>query len=275
MNGWLAIAALGFFLGMRHATDPDHVVAVTTIVARQRSVKGSAVIGAVWGVGHTLTILVVGGGIILFNWVVSPAAGLAMELAVGVMLVILGVANLAGPARRLEDAIEADPHGQEGDGPHGHLHVHAHSHGDYVHTHVHAHDPDRHPHAPDRTPLAVIDRRLGAFGAYRIVRPLVVGIVHGLAGSAAVALLVLTTIRDPRWGLLYLLDFGVGTIGGMMLITALISVPFALSRGRSVRLMRGLRVASGVISLAFGVFVAYQIVVVNGLFTAHPRWVPR
>lgn len=269
MTSLWAIAALGFFLGMRHATDPDHVVAVTTIVARQRSVRSSAVIGGVWGVGHTLTILLVGGGIILFDWVVTPRAGLAMELAVGVMLVVLGLRNLTGTTHRLQDILTV----RAADG--GHVHIHAHAHGDYVHTHAHAHDPDLHSHAPDHTPLAALDRRLGAFGLYHVVRPLVVGIVHGLAGSAAVALLVLTTIRSPRWALLYLLDFGVGTIAGMMLITALIGLPFALPGQRPVRLMRGLRVGSGVISLAFGLFVAWQIVFVNGLFTGHPQWTPR
>lgn len=270
MTSLWAIAALGFFLGMRHATDPDHVVAVTTIVARHRSVRSSAVIGGVWGVGHTLTILLVGGGIIIFDWVVTPRAGLAMELAVGVMLVVLGVMNLTGTTQRLHDALDAAS-GADG----AHVHVHAHAHGDYVHTHAHAHEPDQHSHAPDRTPLAALDRLLGTFGLYQMLRPLLVGIVHGLAGSAAVALLVLTTIHSPRWAVLYLLDFGVGTIAGMMLITALIGLPFALSGERSARLTRGLRVASGVMSLAFGLFVAWQIVFVNGLFTGHPRWTPR
>lgn len=270
MTSLYAIAALGFFLGMRHATDPDHVVAVTTIVARQRSVRSSAAIGAVWGLGHTLTIFVVGGGIILFNWVVTPRAGLAMELAVGVMLVILGAMTLTGTTQgfRAElDSVRVERGGE--------VHVHAHAHGDYVHTHAHAHDPEHHSHAPDRTPLAWLDRLLGTFGLYQMVRPLVVGIVHGLAGSAAVALLVLTTIRSPQWALLYLLDFGLGTIAGMMLVTALIGLPFALPGRRSARLMHGLRVAAGVVSFAFGLFVAYRIVVVNGLFTGHPQWTPQ
>lgn len=270
MNSLAAIAALGFFLGMRHATDPDHVVAVATIVARQRSVKGAALIGAVWGAGHTLTILVVGGAIILFNWVVSPHAGLAMELAVGIMLVLLGLANLAGRSP-VHEMVAMEAAGGPGE---GRAHVHAHRHGDYVHTHAHGHDPEWHPHAPSDTPLAALDRRLGGIGPYRWARPLVVGIVHGLAGSAAVALLVLTTLRTPRWGVLYLLDFGLGTIAGMMLITAVISVPFALPGSRSARFMRGVRLASGAISLVFGLWVAWQIIFVSRLFTAHPLWTP-
>jgi high-affinity nickel-transport protein len=265
----LAIVLLGFFLGMRHATDPDHVIAVTTIVAREQSRVGGIVIGAVWGVGHTLTILVVGAGIVLLGWVIPPRLGLALELAVGVMLVALGLATLADRAAEVETT--ATPDGHE----HHPVHVHAHPHGDYVHTHAHGHDPEAHPHPPDRTPLARLDRRLGGLGPYRLMRPLVVGVVHGLAGSAAVALLVLATIRDPRWSMLYLLVFGVGTIAGMMLVTTLLTWPFARVGTRVATVHRGLRTAAGLVSVAFGLFVAYRIGVVDGLFGAAPSWTPR
>jgi ABC-type nickel/cobalt efflux system permease component RcnA len=265
----LAIVLLGFFLGMRHATDPDHVIAVTTIVARERSRAGGVVIGAAWGVGHTLTILVVGAGIVLLGWVIPPRVGLALELAVGVMLVALGFATLADRAPDVETT--ATPGGHD----HKPVHVHAHPHGDYVHTHVHGHDPEAHPHAPDQTPLARLDRRLGALGPYRLMRPLVVGVVHGLAGSAAVALLVLATIRDPRWSMLYLLIFGVGTIAGMMLVTTLLAWPFARVGTRVATVHRGLRMAAGLVSVAFGLFVAYRVGVVDGLFGAAPSWTPR
>lgn len=251
MTGLLAILSLGFFLGMRHATDPDHVIAVTTIITRQRSIPGAAAIGAVWGLGHTLTILAVGSGIILGGWVIPPRLGLSMEWTVGLMLVLLGLLNLRGiiPASH-------------------NVHAHAHEHGDYVHTHIHGHHPEAHSHAPDATPLGWLDRHFGALGAYRYVRPLVVGIVHGLAGSAAVALLVLTTIHDPGLAVFYLLIFGLGTIVGMMLMTMVISLPFGWVSPR------GLRVASGAISLAFGLFIAYRIGIVDGLFTSHPHWTP-
>jgi sulfite exporter TauE/SafE len=251
MNSLLAILSLGFFLGMRHATDPDHVIAVSTIVARQRSLGGAAGIGAVWGLGHTLTILIVGTGIIAFGWVIPPRLGLSMEWSVGVMLVLLGFLNL-------RDIVP----------PSSPVHSHAHGHGDYVHTHAHGHNPESHSHAPDATPVGWLDRHFGALGAYRFVRPLLVGIVHGLAGSAAVALLVLTTIHDPRMAILYLAIFGVGTIVGMMIMTMLITVPFGWVSPRS------LRIASGAISLAFGLFIAYRISVVDGLFTGHPHWPP-
>lgn len=223
MISLVAIVAVGFVLGMRHATDPDHVIAVTTIVSRQRSIRSAALVGALWGVGHTLTILAVGAAIILFNVIIPPRLGLAMELAVGIMLILLGVLNLTGMTRQITERFTPKVAG-------GHSHVHAH--GDYVHTHFHGHHVQDHGHAEDATPLAKLDRSFSKVGGgmgkqlglYQALRPLLVGIVHGLAGSAAVALLVLTTIHNSAWGVLYLLIFGVGTIAGMMLTTAAIAV---------------------------------------------------
>ena len=268
MTSLLAILALGFMLGMRHATDPDHVVAVTTIVTGHRSAKGAALVGAAWGVGHTLTILLVGSGIIVFKWTIPPRLGLGMEMAVAVMLIVLGIANLTGTVRWLRrQRLTASAA--------THVHSHPHRHGDYIHTHPHGHIPEAHPHAEEATPLARIDRRFGSAKSYRLVRPLVVGIVHGLAGSAAVALLVLAAIKTPLWSVAYLLIFGIGTIAGMMLITAAISVPFVVTGGQFLRLQRSLRVASGLLSIAFGLVVAYQIGILGGLFAGQPHWIPR
>jgi ABC-type nickel/cobalt efflux system permease component RcnA len=262
----LSIIALGFFLGMRHATDPDHVIAVTTIVSRQRSIRHAAVIGALWGVGHTLTILVVGSAIILFGIVIPARVGLTMELSVGLMLILLGILNLTGIMRWITETVTPSQL--------GHPHSHAYGHGDYVHSHPHRHGPDEHGHSEDATPVGWMDRVFGRIGLYQIVRPLAVGIVHGLAGSAAVALLVLTTIRVPSWAVLYLLVFGLGTVAGMMLITAAIALPFTYSEKRFARLNRGLGLASGLVSLGFGFFIVYQMGFVNGLFTHNPTWVP-
>ncbi|HEY2545501.1 MAG TPA: hypothetical protein VGI46_05510 [Candidatus Acidoferrum sp.] len=263
----LSIVALGFFLGMRHATDPDHVIAVTTIVSRQRSIRHAALIGVLWGLGHTITILVVGSAIILFGIVIPARIGLTMELSVGLMLILLGILNLSGMMRWITETLTPS---QAGD----HAHSHPHGHGDYIHTHPHGHGPEKHGHSEDATPVGWMDRVFGRMGLYQIVRPLAVGIVHGLAGSAAVALLVLTTIRVPSWAILYLLVFGLGTVAGMMLITAAIAVPFTFSEKRFARLNRGLGLVSGVVSLAFGIFIVYRMGFVNGLFTHHPTWVP-
>jgi ABC-type nickel/cobalt efflux system permease component RcnA len=268
MIGFLSILALGFFLGMRHATDPDHVIAVSTIVTRQPRAARAALIGAFWGLGHTVTIFVVGTAIILFNLTIPARVGLSMELSVGMMLILLGVMNVVSFFRSLPDT-PVNPHEDDA------VHSHHHSHGDYIHRHPHAHQPEVHPHAPDRTPVAFLDRALGPSGVYQHVRPLVIGIVHGLAGSAAVALLVLATIRDPKWAIAYLLVFGAGTIAGMMVITMSLASALKVVGGRSQFISRRLAVASGVLSLAFGCLVVYQIGFVNGLFTSSPMWTPR
>ena len=269
---------LGFFLGMRHATDADHVVAIATIVGRQRTLRGSALIGGAWGVGHTLTILAVGGAIILFGVVIPIRVGLAMEFAVGIMLVVLGLLTLTGMNRVIREAagsragmvMHAHDHSA-----HPYPHEHAHAHGDYVHQHAHGHGADDHGHPDDQTPLARMDRRLGGLTLYQWLRPLVVGIVHGLAGSAAVALLVLAAVRDPGWAMAYLLLFGAGTIIGMMVITMALAAPFAFSWTRLPRFNWQLRVASGLISFGFGLLLIYQIgFTTGGLFTADPSWRP-
>jgi|SRR5579859_861786 len=262
----LSIIALGFFLGMRHATDPDHVVAVTTIVSRQRSIRQAALIGVLWGLGHIITILVVGSAIILFGLVIPPRLGLTMELSVGLMLILLGILNLSGMMRWITETVVPLPRGQYSNPD---------KQGDYAHTHPQGHRLESHGHPEVAMPIGWKDRTFGRLGLYQILRPFAVGIVHGLAGSAAVVLLVLTTIRVPTWAVWYLLVFGIGTVAGMMVITAAIAVPFKYSENRFVRLNRGLGLASGLLSLVFGLFIVYQMGVVNGLFTRAPHWVPR
>jgi high-affinity nickel-transport protein len=264
MTTVLSLIALGFFLGMRHATDPDHVIAVSTIVTRQQTLRGGIVIGGLWGLGHTLTIVLVGGAIIVFSVVIPPTLGLTMEMTVALMLVVLGLWNLTGILQRVRDQLA----------PGADRHAHAHQHGDYVHSHRHGHGRDDHGHGEEQTPQAWLDRHLGGLGLYQVLRPLVIGLVHGLAGSAAVALLVLATISDPRWALAYLVLFGVGTIVGMMLITVLVAAPMTYATRRLAHVERHLRVASGVLSLAFGLFLVYHIGFVSGLFTGHPSWTP-
>jgi ABC-type nickel/cobalt efflux system permease component RcnA len=235
-----AVLALGFFLGMRHATDADHVVAVSTIITRQRSLRAALPIGALWGLGHTLTILLVGGAILLFGVVIPPRLGLGMEFSVALMLVVLGALNVRSV---LKDA-RSIAHQHTGDGQPGAPH----SHGGHVHSHG--------------------EQPRGA------LRPLLIGIVHGMAGSAAVALLVLGAIGNPYLGLIYLLVFGVGTIAGMVLITCVLAVPLAVAAPRFASFQRVLAVGTGLASVALGALLVYEIGFVDGLFGAQPQWDP-
>src|ERR1700761_1643941 len=275
MVNLLAVIGLGFVLGMRHATDPDHVIAVSTIVSRQRNIRQAGVIGALWGIGHTITIFCVGAAIILFNVVIPPRIGLAMELAVGLMLILLGILNLTGVTQRIAHRHTPGP-------TNGALvHTHLHQHDGVAHEHIHGHSPEVHMHLDpavsveaDQGPRNIFQRTLQKLGLYQFLRPLAIGLVHGLAGSAAVALLVLAEIRDPRWAIAYLLVFGIGTIAGMMLITMMIGAPFAYTRKRFTPFHQGLGIASGLLSLAFGLFITFQIAIVDGLFARHPHWTP-
>jgi hypothetical protein len=268
MTSGMAILAIGFVLGMRHATDPDHVIAVSTIVSRERSILKAGLIGVLWGVGHTLTILVVGAGIIVFDLAIPARVGLTMEFSVGLMLILLGVLNLTGAMGWISEKFS--PAHPRVTGSHAHLHEHESN----VHLHWHSHGPEREHHGESLTPPKWLNGAPSRLGLFHTLRPLFVGLVHGLAGSAAVALLVLGTIREPRWAVLYLMIFGVGTIAGMMLITAAIALPFSFAGYKFAWLNKGLIVGSGLLSLAFGLFVCYQIGFVDGLFTNHPDWTP-
>lgn len=260
MSQLLALAGFGFLLGMRHATDADHVIAVTTILSRSRRFLHSTLIGALWGFGHTVTVLIVGIAIIAFNVVIPPPVGLAMEFAVAIMLITLGVLNLTGAMRQITERLTPPA-------PlHGHAHEHRHAHADEPDEHGHGH-AHLHGHGSDPGLLAT-------FGWYQLVRPVVVGLVHGLAGSAAVALLVLTTIQDTGSAIAYLVVFCLGVAAGMAVLTTVIGLPFLVSRTRSERINRWLTVASGILSLALGIYLGFQVGFVDGLFTGDFHWEP-
>ena len=209
----LSLLLAGLLLGIRHATDADHVVAVTTIVSRERSLAGAVGIGALWGLGHTATVFVVGAAIVLAKLAITPRIGLAMEFGVALMLIVLGLQNLRA-ARAPQERM-----------------------------------------AP--------------------LRPLLVGTVHGLAGSAAVTLAVVAMIPDPWWALACILVFGTGTVIGMALVTLAIALPSRFASHRVARLDRHIRMASGLASVAFGLFLAHQVGVTDGLFGDAPRWNPK
>jgi high-affinity nickel permease len=268
---FLSAAGLGFILGMRHATDADHVVAITTIVSRQRSFAATGAVGALWGLGHTLTVTLVGLLIIVFGVVISPPVGLALELLVGLMLVLLGVLTLTGTMGRLVERFSLP-----------HEHPHAHAGGAHTHAHDLAHeleDLDRDSAArglprPLRSDAAVHPGVFARLGTFNVLRPITIGLVHGLAGSAAIALLVLASVPNPVSQLVYLAIFNVGVITGMVLITSILGLPFVFAAARFERLHRALVLASGTVSLALGLILIYQVGFIDGLFTGNPNWTP-
>jgi len=246
---------------------------VSTIVSRERSVRGAARVGLLWGVGHTFTILAVGSAIILFNRTLPPRLELAMEFCVGLMLIALGLATLLRVRRQVRGSLAPALAAGLSAGSSTHAHAepvheaYLHAHGDYVHVHKPGPGPADHGHAG--TPLSWLDRHAGRLSLYQALRPLSIGVVHGLAGSAAVALLVLAQIRDPLWAVPYLLLFGVGTTAGMMLVTSAIALPL-LRADRLPALSVGMQVVAGALSLGLGCWLAWQLGIAGGVFVAAP-----
>jgi sulfite exporter TauE/SafE len=231
----LATLTLGLLLGLKHAFDSDHLIAVSTIVSRVRSPWRSLWIGLFWGVGHTATLLAVGVLVLGMKTQISEPISLSLECLVGIVLVGLGLATLYDCRRKR-------------------LHAHVHTHDGAVHMHFHTHADTaahQHPH-----PL-----RVGC-------KPLLIGMVHGLAGSAALMLLVLTTIPSPVLGLFYIGIFGLGSVIGMGVISLLMGVFFSLATDRLQHFDRGLRMAVGALSTAFGAWMVVEIGFIQGLFLA-------
>ncbi len=279
------IALLGLLLGMRHATDPDHVIAVTTIVSRERRLAVATRIGVVWGLGHSVTVLAVGAAIIVFKLAIPPRLGLALEFAVALVLIGLG---LGAVGRLLHPiALRLTPSAASRKRADVTVHSHSHAHGGARHSHVHAHyravsdgggeSEPLHPHAAGAShqshlPAGASQWPLSHRGS--LLRSFGVGLVHGLAGSAAIALLVLSAIPRPLWATLYLTVFCVGTVVGMGLITTAIATPLIVASRRMSALHQQLVAGSGLLSFGFGLCLAYRIGVVDRLFASAPIWVP-
>jgi ABC-type nickel/cobalt efflux system permease component RcnA len=220
--------AVGFFLGLRHALDPDHIVAVSTIVSECKSLRRSSLVGTFWGLGHTFSLLLVGLAVIALKVNLTERVAVWMEFAVAVMLVGLGIKAVVTALRGWR------------------LHLHKHEHGGRPHVHLHLHKPgeaETHQH-----------RHLIGLGT----KPFLVGMVHGLAGSAALMILVVATIPSAVAGLIYVAVFGVGSVGGMLLMSSIISLPFLLTARRLSVLGNVLQVSVGVFSVGFGIYLMSQ-----------------
>jgi hypothetical protein len=234
-----SILALGFVLGMRHATDADHLAAVATLATRSRSVGHTVAQGIAWGTGHTLTLMFFGGAVLVLGAVVPAQAAQALELAVGVMLCLLGADALYRLRRER-------------------IHFHAHRHTDGVaHFHAHSHSGEGTPHDPARHEH-VHPRGFPA-------RALLVGMVHGMAGSAALILLSLEAMGSPAREFVYIAIFGLGSILGMALLSAAIAVPLRLTSRRLKQTHDGLSAAVGLATLLLGCYIVYRIGAGDGL----------
>lgn len=206
---FLPALAFGFVLGVRHATDADHIAAVGTIASNRASPRGAALVGAWWGIGHSASVLLVGGALVLLRFPMPTRVALALEFVVALMLIVLGARSLL--ARRQDGPASA-------------------------------------------------------------MRPLIVGVLHGLAGSAVLALLLIATTDSALTAAVYLLCFCVGTTAGMASVSALFSLPSRLSAPRALTVERAMRVAAGVASIGIGLSIAHRVGVEDGLFAAVPPW---
>jgi len=220
---------LGFILGVQHAMDADHVVAVSTIVSRERKPLRAAAAGLFWGMGHTITLLLVGIFVLVFKKTIPVQAALSMEFLVGALLVGLGIQILWDYWRKS---------------------FHTHSHGPgRDHIHFHAHNQNHHHREKHRR------------------KSLLVGMIHGLAGGGALVLLVLATIDTLLEGVAYILVFGAGSILGMMIISTVLGLPFTLSAKWSGKLNERVRLLAGAVSVVLGALVMVQIGLLGGLFS--------
>lgn len=242
MNAFLAatptfaILGFGFLLGLKHATEADHLAAVSAMVSERRSLWSSTIVGGMWGLGHTISLFVAGSLVLLLDFQISEITERRLEMCVGIMLTLLGL----NVFRKLISG--------------GHLHFHRHEHGGHIHAHPHVHELSGADHAASHHGFGFSPRALG------------IGMVHGLAGSAALMLLVIPMIGSRAVGLLYVAIFGVGSIGGMMIMSFLVGLPFHFTALRLARCHRIMQAGAGALSIGLGLWIVYQKGFSQGVF---------
>lgn len=210
----LSILLLGFLLGMKHAIEPDHVIAVSTIASESRNIKRSVFAGVYWGIGHTATLFIVGMILILAKNTITDKVALSLEFLVGIMLVSLGINSIFSMVKK-----------------------------NHRHSHSLSAPKKKQPH----------------------IKSFMIGLIHGLAGSAAMVLLTMSTVSTIWQGALYILIFGFGTVVGMLCFSTVIGIPFVLTAGKNLN--RYLNNLAGIISILFGIYYMYNLGVNEGLFS--------
>jgi ABC-type nickel/cobalt efflux system permease component RcnA len=228
------ILSLGLLFGLKHATEVDHVVAISTIVSRHRNIFRSAIVGALWGIGHTASLLVIAALVLSLRIAIPERVSDWLEFAVALMIIGLGVSALWRVSRKNSE-----------------VHMHQHSHNGLSHTHVHFHEKESKHQPKSHAAHSHAVSRIGW-------KPVLVGMLHGLAGSGALTLLVLTQISSSRLGFLYVAMFGFGSIAGMLLMSGLIGLPFAFTSRKLTHLHQGLQTVAALLSICFGIWYAYR-----------------
>jgi ABC-type nickel/cobalt efflux system permease component RcnA len=230
----LAVLSIGLVFGLKHATEVDHVVAITTIVSRHRNVFRSAIVGALWGAGHSASLMIIGVIVLSLRVAIPERVNGWLEFGVALMIIGLGISALWRSSRK-----------------NGEVHIHQHSHNGLSHTHVHFHEQENKHTPSSHTPHSHAVSRVGW-------KPVLVGMMHGLAGSGALTLLVLTQISSPWLGMFYVATFGFGSIVGMFLMSGLIGLPFALTSRNLTHAHQGLQTLAAVLSICFGIWYAFK-----------------
>jgi ABC-type nickel/cobalt efflux system permease component RcnA len=226
------VLGVGLLFGLKHATEVDHVVAVSTIASQQRNVLRSALVGALWGAGHTVSLLIVGVIVLSLRIAIPESVSRWLEFCVALMIIGLGTAALWRSLRRKSD-----------------VHVHEHSHDGLSHVHIHFHESETRHEVRQ-----IHNHAVSAIG----VKPVLIGMLHGLAGSGALTLLVVSQIDSAWVGFLYLAIFGLGSIVGMLLMSGLIGLPFALTSRNLSTVHHRMQWATALVSIAFGLWYAYK-----------------
>jgi ABC-type nickel/cobalt efflux system permease component RcnA len=222
----IIILGLGFLIGLEHAFEPDHVVAISSIISKGKNLKKTTIIGAIWGLGHTTTLFIAGIIILTLKITIPETIALSLEFLVGLIIIFLGFYVI-------KDVIENKKH------------IHKHTHDGTTHTHIHSHKvTDEHTH-------------------YH--RSFSVGLIHGLAGSAALMLLILSTFNSLILGIIYILLFGIGSMVGMAIVGGIISIPFIYSSKKSRSIYTFIQYLTGFISIGFGSYLIFKIGYLEGL----------
>lgn len=228
----LSILGLGFVLGIKHAIEPDHVIAVSTIASQSKKLLRSSLAGVFWGIGHTATLFIIGIVLILMKGEIPEKWAMSLEFLVGIMLVYLGITTILSFKN---------------------IHVHKHEQNGALHNHVHSHDHSgTHEHHHQHKKVSYL-------------KSMLIGLVHGLAGSGAMVVLTMSTVNSAWEGAIYILIFGAGTVIGMLFFTTLIGIPFVFS-AKKFSLNKTLTQVTGVISTGFGIYYMYNLGVTEGLF---------